>query len=238
MGADKDKKTVLLVDDVRLFLKLEETFFKRAGCRVLTAESGTDAIKIAKEYKPDVILLDYYMPDMKGDEVCEKIRQDTETKDIPIIIVSTSSKQEDIEQCYKAGCNDYITKPINPEVVLARTAQLLRIPYRLHRRLAVNFQVEGRKPPLTFTGFSRNLSESGILIETDQKLSVGDKLFLWLPILENQDSIELSGEVVRAESEPRRGKYLYGIKFIELDEQARSALKEYLEKHLPEQKQI
>ena len=238
MGADKDKKTVLLVDDVRLFLKLEETFFKRAGCRVLTAESGTDAIKIAREYEPDVILLDYYMPDMKGDEVCEKIRQDTETKDIPIIIVSTSSKQEDIEQCYKAGCNDYITKPINPEVVLARTAQLLRIPYRLHRRLAVNFQVEGRKPPLTFTGFSRNLSESGILIETDQKLSVGDKLFLWLPILENQDSIELSGEVVRAESEPRRGKYLYGIKFIELDEQARSALKEYLEKHLPEQKQI
>ena len=121
---------------------------------------------------------------------------------------------------------------------ISRTAQLLRIPYRLHRRLAVNFQVEGRKPPLTITGFSRNLSESGILIETDQKLSVGDKLFLWLPILENQDSIELSGEVVRAESEPRRGKYLYGIKFIELDEQARSALKEYLEKHLPEQKQI
>ena len=235
---DKEKKTVLLVDDVRLFLKLEETFFKRAGCQVLTAETGKEALELAKKYQPDAILLDYYMPDMKGDEICRIIRQEESTKNIPVIIVSTSSKPEDIERCFQAGCNDYLTKPIKPEVVLSRTAQIMGIPYRIHRRLTINFRIQGKIPPLTFTGFSLNLSESGILIETDQKLSPKDILTLWLPILENQDSIEVTGEVVREEVSKKRGKYCYGIKFTDLTPKAKEALSEFMKKHLPEEKII
>jgi len=233
-----DKKTVLLVDDVKLFLKLEETFFKRAGCKVLTADSGAEAIKIAQEKKPDIILLDYYMPDLKGDEVCKKLKSAAQTQKIPIIIVSTSMKKEDVEACMQAGCDDYLTKPIQPETVLTRAAQLIGLSHRLHRRLAVNFRLEGEFPPLTFTGFSKNLSLGGILIEAEQKLKEGDRLRLWLPILEDKSMIEIPGQVVRWEQDVKRSKYLYGIRFLEMNAKTAQALEEYLDKLLPKEETI
>ena len=234
----KDTKTVLLVDDVRLFLRLEETFFRRTGCKVLTAESGKEAVSLAKEKSPDLILLDYYMPDMKGDQVCEELRKDKKTEDIPIIIVSTSSKNEDIQSCFKAGCDDYLTKPIQPDIVLSRAASLLAIPHREYRRLPINFRIEGEAPPLTFTGFSRNLSQSGISIEAEQPLKNGARLKLWLPIMPDNSLLEITGEVVRSESDKRRGKSIFGIKFLEVTAAAELALNEYLKKHLPAQEPI
>lgn len=231
-------KTVLLVDDVQLFLKLEETFFRRAGCKVLTAGSGKECIKLVREKMPDLVLLDYLMPDMKGDLVCQELKADPNTRDIPVIIVSTSSKNEDIDLCFKAGCNDYLTKPIQPEIVLARAATLLAIPHREHRRLPVNFRMEGEAPPLTFTGFSRNLSLSGISVEAEQSLDTGTRLRIWLPILEDHNLLEMVGEIVRSELDKKRVKYVYGIKFLEISEPAGDALEKFLQKHLPEQEMI
>jgi len=231
-------KIVLLVDDVQLFLRLEETFFKRAGCRVLTAQSGREAIKLVQEKMPDLVLLDYYMPDMRGDKVIQALKADAKTKQIPIIIVSTSAKNEDIKACYEAGCADYITKPIQPDTVLARVASLLDISHRIHRRLPVNFRIEGEAPPLTFTGFSRNLSQGGISIEAEQIIENGTRLRLWIPILPKNSMIELCGEVVRSELDKMHAKYLYGVKFIDVSREAQDALIEYLKKHLPEEQII
>ena len=187
---------------------------------------------------PDLILLDYYMPDLKGSEVTKELRSYEETKSIPIIVVSTSTKNEDIESCFQAGANDYLTKPIQPEVVLARAANLLAVPHREHRRLPVNFQIGGEAPALTFTGFSRNLSQSGISVEAEQSLEAGVRLKLWLPVAQNQGMIEINGEVVRGEMDKKRAKYVYGIKFLGMTPQAESALTEFLQKHLPEPEPI
>jgi len=231
-------KTVLLVDDVQLFLRLEETFFKRAGCRVLTANSGNDALKVAREKSPDLILCDYFMPDMKGSQVVKELKSDGKTCDIPVIIVSTSSKTEDIHACFEAGCDDYMTKPIQPDAVLARAANLLAIPHRAHRRLPVNFKIDGEAPPLVFTGFSKNLSQSGISIEAEQTLQTGARLRLWLPIKDDHSLTEFTGEVVRSESDQRHGKNIYGVKFVEVSPLAQQALMAYLEKHLAAQEPI
>jgi CheY-like chemotaxis protein len=231
-------KTVLLVDDVQLFIKLEETFFKRAGCKVITATSGKDCLKAVREQNPDLILLDYLMPDLRGDQVCQELRKDERTKDVPVIIVSTSSKNEDIDLCYKAGCNDYLTKPVQPEIVLARAAALLAIPHRAHRRLPVNFRVDGEAPPLTFTGFSRNLSMSGISVEAEQVLEQSAKLRIWLPVLEDHSMVEVMGEVVRSEFDKKRGRNVYGIRFIDISKPAEDAITQFLKKHLPEQETL
>jgi len=230
-----EKKVVLLVDDVKLFLRLEETFFQRAGCLVLTAESGAKAIKLAQERIPDLILLDYLMPDLKGDQVCRELKTGQTTSQIPIIIVSTSSKKEVVDACFQAGCDDYLTKPINPETILARAAHFLGVAQRLHKRLMVNFRVEGEAPSLTFTGFSRNLSPGGTLVEADQKLELGQQLRLWLPVSADLTMLEFNGEIARAELDAKRGKYLYGIKFVSLSKEAEQALNHYLEKIQPEQ---
>ena len=228
-----EKKIVLLVDDVRLFLQLEETFFKRTGCQVLTAASGTEAISIATEQKPDLILLDYLMPDMNGDEVCRKLKSKDDTKGIPIIIVSTSANKEDIAKCFDAGADDYVTKPINPNDVLKRAAQMMDIAYRLHRRLSVSFRVSGEMPSQTFSGHSKNLSRSGILVECDNRFDPGMGLQLLLPILPDGKEIHIKGEIVRTARDIQGEKYLLGIRFVEATEEQNGAVNEYLDKNLP-----
>jgi CheY-like chemotaxis protein len=228
-----DRKKVLLVDDVRLFLQLEETFFKRTGCQVLTAASGDEAIKAASKHLPDLILLDYLMPDMNGDEVCQKLRASHETKSIPIIIVSTSAKEEDIAKCFDAGANDYVTKPINPNDVLNKAAKMMSIPYRLHRRLAVNFRVAGEGPSQTFSGFSKNLSRSGILIEADNRFEAGTELQLLLPILPNEKQISIKGQIVRTARDIQGEKHLLGIRFVDISGEEDQAIKQYVDKNLP-----
>ncbi len=227
------KKKVLLVDDVRLFLQLEETFFKRTGCKVLTANSGKDAIDKAGRDKPDLILLDYLMPDINGDEVCRLLKGSDETRHIPIIIVSTSAKKEDIAKCFEAGADDYVTKPINPNDVLNRAAQMMNIPYRLHRRLSVNFRVVGEMPSQTFFGYSKNLSQSGILIECDNKFDPGVELQLLLPVLQDEKQLHVRGQVVRTARDIQGEKNLLGIRFVDPSPEQDEAIKNYMERHTP-----
>src|SRR5262245_21398779 len=73
---------VLLVDDVRLFIEFERLFFERAGCSILTASSGEDALRMVREDKPHIVLLDYEMPGMMGDEVCRRIKESEATRHV------------------------------------------------------------------------------------------------------------------------------------------------------------
>lgn len=227
------KKKVLLVDDVRLFIQLEETFFKRTGCQIFTASSGNEALDIAKKQMPDLILLDYMMPDMNGDEVCRILKSANETNRIPVIIVSTSAKKEDIAKCFEAGADDYVTKPINPNDVLNKAAKMLDIPYRLHRRLMVNFRVIGEMPSQTFPGFSKNISRSGILIECDNKFEAGTELQLLLPLLPEEKQITIKGEIVRAATDIQGEKNLLGIRFVDVTPEQDDAIALYVERNLP-----
>jgi len=228
-----ERKKVLLVDDVRLFLHLEETFFKRTGCEILTAASGKEALEVTVRSVPDLILLDYLMPDLTGDLVCREIRTRDELKHIPIMIVSTSSNDEDIKRCFEAGCNDYVTKPINPQEVLTKAAALLNIPYRIHFRIPVHFKVQGEGSRLTFTAFSKNISRGGILIECEKKINLGSRVDLQFRLPPEDQYLEVSGEVARVSFDDRKGLYLVGVKFQPLDPQNELTLKDFVNSRTP-----
>jgi CheY-like chemotaxis protein len=234
----EEKKKVLLVDDVRLFLQLEETFFKRTGCNIFTAGSGNEALEVAHKLRPDLILLDYLMPDMNGDEVCRLLKGKDETSDIPIIIVSTSAKKEDIAKCFEAGADDYVTKPINPQDVLNKAAMMLNIPHRLHRRLIVSFNIMGEGQSQTFSAHSKNISLSGMLIETDTRFDVGMRIMLELPIKPEGDKVSIQGEIVRMARDIEGEKYLLGVRFIEADEEQGQAITNYLDRNIPKPKNL
>lgn len=228
-----ERKKVLLVDDVRLFLHLEETFFKRTGCEILTAASGKEALEVTTRSVPDLILLDYLMPDLTGDRVCQEIRARDELKHIPIMIVSTSSNDEDIKRCFEAGCNDYVTKPINPQEVLTKAAALLQIPYRIHFRIPIHFKVQGESSRLTFTAFSKNISRGGILLECEKKISPGARVDLQFRLPPEDQYLEASGEVARVSFDDRKGLYLVGIKFQLLDAKNEMTLKDFVNSRTP-----
>ena len=119
MNATKDKPTVLIIDDEPTNLRiLRETLV--SGHTVFIANNGKDGLNIATLKNPDLILLDIMMPEMDGYEVCERLKADTNTRNIPIIFISAKDAGEDETKGFTLGAVDYIAKPINVSVVLAR----------------------------------------------------------------------------------------------------------------------
>lgn len=115
-----EAKTILLVDDSRTTLMMEQMLLKKEPYRVVTASNGADAIRIALDAPPDLILLDVVMPEVDGFAVCERLQSEPATESVPIIMVTTRGEAEHVERAFKTGCSDFITKPIDGLELLAK----------------------------------------------------------------------------------------------------------------------
>ena len=207
---------VLLVDDVRLFIEFERTFFERAGCEILTATSGDEALRIVREEKPHIILLDYEMPGMNGDEVCRRIKESESTRHIPVLIVTSHRTKEIQDRCQKAGCTDFVGKPVSGRELLDKVVKILEIPYRVHLRTRVKMEVslhEGET--LSVLGYSEDISEGGIFVETLDPVEVGSKVQLAFTLPGAAGEIEVPAEVVRVSRIRERGRYGVGLRYLE-----------------------
>ena len=120
-------KTVLIVDDKTNNLQLLSTYLKKADYKILIAQDGTKALKIAQRLQPDLILLDIMMPGISGFEVCRQLKAEPITKDIPVIFMTALAETKDKVQGFKLGAVDYITKPVEEQEVLARVETHLTI---------------------------------------------------------------------------------------------------------------
>jgi len=118
---------ILVVDDNVQNLKLLEQILTDAGYQVRLAGDGELALRSAMVQPPSLILLDIRMPGMDGFEVCRRLKADERTRDIPIIILSILEDERDKVEAFRQGAVDYITKPFQPEEVLARIATHLRL---------------------------------------------------------------------------------------------------------------
>ena len=120
------KKTILVVDDEKDLLDLIEYNLMKEGFKVLKAENGEKGIEVAKENKPDLVLLDIMMPKMDGLEAVEIMRKDDDLKRIPIIFLTARSDEKtEIEGLNKGG-DDYITKPISTTKLVSRIKAVMR----------------------------------------------------------------------------------------------------------------
>lgn len=117
---------ILIVDDSPSVLKILNDAL-RAEYQISVTTSGKDALDVAAAQHPDLILLDIKMPDMDGYEVCRRLKQSPETRDIPILFVTVLNETEDEAKGLEMGAVDYITKPIAPAVVQARVRAHMRL---------------------------------------------------------------------------------------------------------------
>ena len=117
---------VLIVDDVLDNLAVLHDALDESGFTVLVANGGLKAIQIAKDTQPNIILLDAVMPEMDGFEVCVKLKENIDTRDIPIIFMTGLTEAEHVAAAFEAGGTDYVTKPIRPKEVLARISSHLQ----------------------------------------------------------------------------------------------------------------
>jgi len=120
MGMNTKKKKVLIIDDHEEIRELVSVTLRGTEFEVLKASGGRKGIQLAREQKPDVILLDIIMPEIDGFTVSNFIKQIPDTEDIPIIFLSAKETKEGLNIALKQGAVDYIIKPFSPNDLLTR----------------------------------------------------------------------------------------------------------------------
>ena len=130
---DENKPRILIVDDDTKNIQVLGTVLRLEGYSIYVAQSGRDALKIVKEIKPDLILLDIMMPELSGFETCKKLKKINSINDVPIIFLTARTDTKDIVKGFNLGASDYVTKPFDSVELLARVQTHLDLKFSKDR---------------------------------------------------------------------------------------------------------
>lgn len=212
-----ERKSILLIDDVKLFLNLQISFLGRDHFDIHTASTGEEGLAKALEIKPDLIVLDYVMEDMMGDEVCRKIRQTGEIADTRIIIISSRYGEESLNRCMEAGCDAFLFKPVRRESFINTVEEQLGIRLRRAERADTNMPatVSGRQGE--FETVIRSLSVTGAFIEDTRRASPGDMVDLKFHLPGYHREIDVQGTVAWTGNLGKEKIAGVGLEFVKTD---------------------
>ncbi len=122
------KELILVVDDEEDIRELVELNLSREGYQIVACETGERALELVRARKPDLIVLDLMLPGVDGMEVCRRLKADSATRDIHIIMLTAKGEEADIVAGLELGADDYVPKPFSGKVLAARVRRLLRKP--------------------------------------------------------------------------------------------------------------
>ncbi len=125
-AATSRKPLILVVDDEADLVELITLNLERNGYEVLAAGDGEVALSHVRKYKPDLVVLDWMLPDLDGAEVARRLRADPATARLPIVMLTAKSEETDVIVGLSLGADDYVTKPFSPKVLVARVQAILR----------------------------------------------------------------------------------------------------------------
>lgn len=118
-------RRILIIEDDPTAIRLTEYTLKQRGYTILTTCNGLEGLITAQKEEPDLIILDIMLPGIDGYELCKRLRAGSQTAQIPILILSAKTRQEDISTGFRAGANDYLAKPASPSEIISRVESLL-----------------------------------------------------------------------------------------------------------------
>jgi two-component system cell cycle response regulator len=185
---------ILVVDDILANVRLLEAKLSAEYFEVVTAMNGVDALEAVQRAKPDIVLLDVMMPGIDGIEVCKRLKADTTTQHIPVIMVTALDQMEDRVRGLEAGADDFLTKPVNDVSLFCRIKSLVRLKMLSDelRARAVSSQSMG----LVVTNTSPNDPRPGNILVVDSRVAFIDRVRIALTgkhkvsaVIDPQDAI-------------------------------------------------
>jgi two-component system phosphate regulon response regulator PhoB len=123
---DVSAPEILIVEDDEKLSELLAWLMTREGFAIRTTDDGEEALRLAQRTVPDVVLLDWMVENVSGLDVCRRLRQMSETADVPIIMLTAKSEESDRIQAFETGADDYVTKPFSSRELVARVHAILR----------------------------------------------------------------------------------------------------------------
>ena len=146
----RNNKKVLIIDDEAHIRRVIELKLRQRGYEVLQATDGEQGLDLIHTQRPDAVITDIMMPKLSGYEVCQQLKENAETRDIPVLMVTALKEMGDIEKAVAAGADDFLTKPVHRLELLTRVRSLLRVRHLKNERdrlLAYLAEVDAPHPP-------------------------------------------------------------------------------------------
>jgi CheY-like chemotaxis protein len=221
-------KTILLVDDVQMFIDIEKEFLQNSRAEILTARDGLEALAVIKERRPDLVFMDMQMPKMNGDACCRAIKSDTVLFTTPVVMVTSKGDEEGKDHCFAAGCDYFLTKPLDRDRFLEVARRFLPGIDRREKRLTIAIKSVFHYNEVTLPCTLYDLSVSGAFVETDC-FGIPDRVIKISFTLPDGTAIESQGKIMwvnRIVSEIPCG---FGVKFALMPKEAKKALTKFIE---------
>jgi DNA-binding response OmpR family regulator len=216
---------LILVNASRYFVAEGKSLLDRRDFQVFLAPTGSQALELHRREKVNLIVADLDMPEMAGDTLCSRLREDAELCAVSFILVCRNSPAE-LARAANCGANICLHKPFSAETLFEHVEKLLTISVRRGYRVLLRARVQGAKDDAVFFCTSQNISGTGMLIETDRSLLPGDQLTCSF-FLPGAAQITAAGEVVRTET-AADGKHHCGIIFTGLAAAHKRDIEEFI----------
>ncbi len=206
-------KKIIISEGVLVAVRTVDSLFGRGGIRTIPARSSEEVLQLHRRHRADLIVTEFSLPAMGGAGLCREIRGAEVIKDVSIIMVCEPD-QTSLAPCQESGANAVLVKPLDPTELYFRISELIAVPQRKDIRVLLKVDVSDRGGGPSFFASSRNVSISGMLLETNAALRKGARLSC---------SFYIGHAEVVADCEVRRvsktadGRYLNGVQFINLD---------------------
>jgi CheY-like chemotaxis protein len=232
---DRNKiKKIIITDALKDFVQQQVSLLTGLSDKIFYIGSGREVLNIHRKEKTDLIIIKLDFPDMTCEQLCSIIRRDEALKTVSILIVC-SDKLSDIERCKKCGANDYIDS-LFPETFLRKTLSLLNVSERTNYRVIVKLSRRENNNIRDIFCTSRNISPSGILLETLEILNRGDKVTCSF-FLPNSIRIVIEGEIVRL-MEEKKGLKCYGVRFVDIPSSVELQIASFIESWRKRRKRV
>jgi len=226
---------ILVVDDVAMFLEIAKGILKHSPVRVLTARDGVEALAVVKSERPALVFMDLYMPNMDGLACCAAIKKDPALRSTPVIMMTGAGRDGDRELCDKAGCDDFITKPLDRVLFLQKARDYIHDVDRRETRVSFKAKLKFRVHGVTLSGECVDIGENGVYVAADYAIDLGSVLEMTFTLSDRKETaIQVRGKVAWLNTNKEKKKPElpegFGVEFIELSSEALAALRFFIDR--------
>ena len=218
------ESTILLVDDVRLFLEIQKEFLQYTAVKVVTAHNGVEALHAIGRQRPSLIFMDLEMPEMNGVVCCRAIKSNPDLSGIPVVMITAKGDEASQIDCRAAGCDGFLTKPLNRSLFLETAGRFVTDIDRREKRTTTRLSGIIRSRGTTSHCTLHDLSIGGAYIATTFQGEL-DRVVEISFLLPDGSPLECRAKIVWFKGGPPPG---FGVSFLLLPASAKEALGEFL----------